>query len=131
MVNVMNQSTTIGVSRRRGARGFATVVAALGLGLAGCTAEVETAHPVVVTDDEAVVEAETVPAADVYAYPRTEYRGHAVYYVNGRWYYPRGRHWYYYRTEPTELQRHRRYIQQAPPAPRNYDPHSDEAVRVR
>ena len=101
-------------------------------GLAGCTAEVETAHPVVVADDEPAVEVETVPAADVYAYPRTEYRGHVVYYVNGRWYYPRGRHWYYYRTEPQELNRHRRYIQQAPPAPRSYERrHDDDAVRVR
>jgi hypothetical protein len=98
--------------------------------LAGCTAEVETAHPVVVTDDEAV-EVQTVPAGDVYAYPHTEYRGHAVYYVNGRWYYPRGRSWYYYRTEPPELYRHRRYIQQAPPAPRSYEPRPDDAVRVR
>jgi hypothetical protein len=118
--------------------GAATMVALACL--AGCTAEVETAHPVVVTetthpvavtDDETVVEVETVPAADVYAYPRTEYRGHVVYYVNGRWYYPRGRRWYYYRSEPPELLRHRRYIQQAPPAPRSYEPRRDDAVRVR
>jgi hypothetical protein len=109
-----------------------TVVVAACLSVLGaCTAEVETAHPVVVTDDEAAVEAETVPVADVTAYPRTEYRGHAVYFVNGRWYYPRGRRWYYYRTEPPELVRHRRYVEQAPPAPpRVYQPRPGEAVRV-
>ena len=106
----------------------AGLAALFALGTA-CTAEVETAHPVVATDDEAAVEVETVPAADVYAYPRTEYRGHAVYYVNGRWYYPRGRRWYYYRNEPPELIRHRRYVQQAPPAPRYEQP--GDAVRVR
>jgi hypothetical protein len=96
-----------------------------------CTAEVETAHPVVVTDDEAAVEVETVPAADFSAYPRAEHRGHVVYYVNGRWYYPRGRRWYYYRTEPPELTRHRGYVQQAPPAPRVYQQRPGEAVQVR
>jgi hypothetical protein len=115
-------------AKTRAALGLVTLVA-LG-GLAGCTAEVETAHPVVAADDEAVVEVETVPAADVYAYPRTEYRGRTVYYVNGRWYYPHGRRWYYYRSEPPELVRHRRYIQQAPPAPRSYE-RRDDAVRVR
>jgi hypothetical protein len=96
-----------------------------------CTAEVETARPVVATDDEAIVEAETVPANDVYAYPQAQYHGNAVFYVNGRWYTPRGRRWYYYREEPPELLRQRRYIQQAPPAPRVYQPGPDEAVRVR
>ena len=57
--------------------------------------------------------------------------GHVVYYVSGRWYYPRGRRWYYYRTEPQDLVRHRRYIQQAPPAPRSYEPQPGDAVRVR
>src|SRR6266550_2907588 len=85
-----------------------------------CTAEVETARPVVATDDEAIVEAETVPANDVYSYPRADYHGHVVYYVNNRWYTPRGQRWYYYRTEPPELVRHRRYVEQAPPAPRVY-----------
>ena len=94
----------------------------------GCTAQVETAtYPT--GPDEDVVAVETVPA-DVYAYPRTEYRGHVVYYVNGRWYSPRGRHWYTYRTEPQELVRHRRYIQQAPPAARPVY-RSDEAIQVR
>jgi len=94
----------------------------------GCSAQVETAaYPTAA--DEDVVAVETVPT-DVYVYPRTEYRGHSVYYVNGRWYSPRGRHWYYYRTEPDELVRHRRYIQQAPPAARPvYRP--DDAVQVR
>src|SRR6476646_7224756 len=120
----------MGRTKTRRARSLEELVA-LGC-LAGCTAEVETAHPVVAADDEAVVEVETVPAADVYAYPRTEYRGHTVYYVNGRWYYPHGRRWSYYRTEPPDLVRHRRYIQQAPPAPRSYEPRrGDDAVRVR
>ncbi|SRR5258705_2407188 len=122
MVNGMDRQKT-------GSAGLAALVALACLG--GCTAEVETAHPVVVADDEPAVEVETVPAADVYAYPRTEYRGHVVYYVSGRWYYPRGRRWYYYRTEPQELNRHRRYIQQAPPAPRSYEPQPGDAVRVR
>ena len=82
---------------------FSAIFAGLSLYVAGCTAEVETAHPVVYADDEGAVEVDTVPAADVYAYPHTEDRGHAVYNVNGRWYYPRGRRWYYYRNEPPEL----------------------------
>jgi hypothetical protein len=115
-------------TKTRAAWGLATMLA-LG-SFAACTAEVETAHPVVAADDEAVVEADTVPAADFYAYPHTEYRGRTVYYVNGRWYYPHGRRWYYYRSEPTELVRHRRYVQEAPPAPR-YERRRDEAVPVR
>src|SRR5438034_796275 len=108
--------------RSHAARGFAMAALGSALCLAACTAEVETAHPVVVADDEAAVEVDTVPVVDVYAYPHTEYRGHAVYYVNGRWYYPRGRRWYTYRNEPQELVRHRQYIQQAPPARRPYEP---------
>ena len=127
MVSGMDDTKSMRATRLRVAGGLATLVA-LG-GFAGCTAQVQTAHPVVVDDDEAVVEVETIPA-NVDQYPRTEYRGHAVYYVNGRWYYPRGRHWYYYRNEPPDLVRHRRYVQQAPPAPRSHD-RPDEAVRVR
>ena len=111
---------------------WGTVIAGCCIASMGaCTAEVETAHPVVVTDDEVALEAETMPVADVYAYPHTEYRGRSVYFVNGRWYYPRGRRWYYYRTEPPELIRHRSYVQQAPPAPRVYQPRPGEAVQVR
>src|SRR5260370_521885 len=53
-----------------------------------CTAEVETARPVVATDDEAIVEAETIPANDVYAYPQAQYHGPAVFYLNGPWHTP-------------------------------------------
>ena len=91
----------------------------------------KTAHPVAVADDADLVEAETVPA-DVYAAPRVDYRGRQVYYTNGHWYYPRGRRWYYYRNEPPDLVRHRRYIETAPPArPSNYGPSPGDAVRVR
>jgi hypothetical protein len=102
--------------------------------VAGCTAEVETARPTVVasaTTDDSVVEVETVPAADITAYPHTEYDGRVVYYVNGRWYYPHGRRWYYYRKEPPALVRHRGYVEQASPAHRGYTPRPGEAVRVQ
>jgi len=122
-------TTTLDVLHRRAVHGLATTLAIGSIALVGCTAEVETAHPVVAADTEAVVEVDTVPV-NVYSYPRTEYRGRPVYLVNGRWYYSQGRRWYSYRTEPTELIRHRRYIQQAPPA-RHYGPTSDDAVRVR
>ncbi len=105
-------------------------VAALVLSIAalgGCTAQVETATPVVVDDE---VEVETVPV-QVENYPHTVYRGHVVYLVDGRWYYPRGRHWYYYRTEPAPLVRHRRYIQSAPPARPAYGPQSGEIRRAQ
>src|SRR4051812_35547353 len=123
--------TKLGIVRSWMQRGLAAVHASYVMALvAGCTAEVETARPVVVADDAELVEVQTAPA-DVYAYPRTEYRGHPVYYVNGHWYYPQGRRWYYYRTEPTELTRHRRYVEQAPPAPRPYYPPPGDAVRVQ
>jgi hypothetical protein len=90
-------------------------VASIALVGAACTAQVETATPAVVEDDE--VEVSSVPV-EIETYPHTEYRGHVVYLVDGRWYYPRGRHWYAYRTEPAPLVRHRSYIQAAPPARR-------------
>ena len=126
----MRHLTTTHVLHWRTVRGLAKAIAIGSIFIVGCTAEVETAHPVVVADTEAVVQVDTVPV-DVYSYPRAEYRGRPVYLVNGRWYYPQGRRWYYYRTEPTELIRHRRSIQQAPPARPHYGPTSDDAVRVR
>ena len=57
---------------------------------------------------EEEVEVDAAPAVDVTAYPHTEYRGTTVYYVDGRWYRPRGHRWAYYRHEPPELERHRR-----------------------
>jgi hypothetical protein len=123
-------STALEIFRLRGVHGAAAAIAFGIAAVAGCTAEVETAHPVVVdTDTEATVEVQTVPA-DIYAYPRAQYRGRNVYWVNGYWYYPNGSHWYYYRAEPPELVRHRRYIETAPPARPAYPP-PDEAVRVR
>ena len=97
-------------------------------GMTACTAEVHTVHPGIVAEDE--VEVDTVPV-DVYAYPHTEYRGHTVYYVNGRWYHPRGNRWSYYRNEPPELVRHRGYVEQAPPARRPHREPPGEAIRVR
>jgi len=122
-------TTRVDVLHWRALRGFAKVAIA-SIFIVGCTAEVETAHPVVAADTEAVVEVNTVPV-DVYSSPRVMYRGRPVYLVNGRWYYTEGRRWYSYRTEPPELIRHRRYVQQAPPARPYYGPSSDDAVRVR
>jgi hypothetical protein len=118
---------------------FGVTAAGLFVLASACTATVETAHPVVATDD--VVTIETVPP-DVTVYPHTEYQGRTVYYVNGRWAYPHGRRWYAYRTEPPGLARQRPYVQQAPPAyappaynqaPPAYNqaPAPGEAVRVR
>jgi hypothetical protein len=123
-------STALGIFRPRALYGTAAALAFALVPIAGCTAEVETAHPVVVDDTEAAVEVQTVPA-DIYAYPRAQYRGRAVYWVNGHWYYPDGRRWYYYPAEPPDLVRHRRYIETAPPARPTYAPPPDEAVRVR
>jgi hypothetical protein len=99
------------------AKGLSVAVSACAAALAvgACTATVETAHPVVAADDEAVVTVETVPP-DIYVHPHTEYRGRTVYYVDGRWYYPHDSRWYAYRAEPAELTRRRPYVQQAPPA---------------
>src|SRR5882672_8437286 len=118
----------LGAAWPRGALSLLLATAPLST-LIGCTAEVRTAHPEVVTDDE--VEIDAAPAVDVYSYPHTEYRGQSVYYVNGRWYRPHGKRWTYYRNEPAELVRHRRYVQQAPPARRAYEPRPGEATRVR
>jgi len=93
----------------------------------GCTAEVRTARPAVVVEDDVVVD--TAPV-DVYAYPHTVYRGETVYYVDGRWYHRRGPRWVYYRHEPPDLVRHRRHVDVAPPA-RRYQPTPGEAIRVR
>jgi hypothetical protein len=84
---------------------------------------------VVAVDDEDVVT--DAPPADPTIYEQTEYHGRVVYLVNGRWGYPRGQHWYYYRREPPQLVRHRTYVQEAPPA--HYAPtgRPGEAVRVR
>ena len=129
----MNETTNGRAGVARWAPVFAMSAIAAAIGTAGCTAEVETARPAVVaTDDEQLVEVETPPANDVYTYPRADYRGRAVYYVNGRWYQPQGRRWYYYRTEPPELVRHRHYVEQAPPARPVYEPpRPGEAVRVQ
>src|SRR4051812_15989967 len=74
--------------------------------LAGCSAEVAPG-PV---------------AVDAYYgydyYPHTYYQGRTVYFIDGRWGYPQGDRWNYYRQEPPGLAWHRTYIQQAPPAPR-------------
>jgi hypothetical protein len=109
-----------------------------------CTATVESA-PIVAPGEE-VVAVDTVPT-NVTVYPHTVYQGRTVYFVNGRWYYPHGRHWYAYRTEPAGLARQRPYVQQAPPAyappaynqappaynqaPPAYRPAPGEAVRVQ
>jgi hypothetical protein len=116
--------------RLRLAQGLAVtaVTAASALTVSGCTARVDTVRPVLTT--EAEVEVETAPA-DVYAYPHTEYQGRTVYLVDGRWYYPHGRRWYYYRNEPPDLVRQRTYVRQAPPARRYVQPPPGEAVRVR
>lgn len=117
----------IGTAWPRGALSLLLAAAPLAA-LTGCTAEVRTAHPELVADDE--VEVETAPP-DVYTYPHTEYRGQVVYYVNGRWYRPHGKRWGYYRNEPPDLVRHRRHVEQAPPARRAYEPRPGEATRVR
>jgi len=106
----------------------AIVLSCASLVAVGCTAQVQPASATVVADEEVTVEAAPV---DVYTYPHTEYRGTTVYYVNGRWYRPRGNRWSYYRTEPAELVRHRRYVQEAPPARRSQARPGNEAERVR
>lgn len=74
------------------------------------------------------VEVETVPA-HVEVYPSYYYRGRTVYFVEGRWYYRHGSRWAYYREEPPELHRHRRYVEQAPRAPdrREHDRRREQA----
>jgi hypothetical protein len=101
--------------RSRRVRALAVICVGCAISFVGCTAEVETARPVVASDDADLVEVQTVPA-DIYAYPHVDYRGRPVYYVNGRWYSGNGQRWYYYLNEPPDLVRHRRYIETAPPA---------------
>jgi hypothetical protein len=60
--------------------------------LAGCTAEVAPA---------------VAPVGYYDSYPYTVYEGRTVYYVNGRWTYPDGNRWYYYRHAPPALERRR------------------------
>jgi len=69
------------------------------------------------------VEADVEPVR-VEAHPRYAYEGRTVYLVDGRWYYRRGPHWVYYRSEPAELHRRRVYVERAPRAP-----HRDQARR--
>jgi hypothetical protein len=87
---------------------------ALATASAGCTARVDTVHPVAA--DEVYVDSTPYIATA----PRAVYQGQTVYYVDGHWYRPRGRGWAYYRDEPPELRRHRPYVQAAPPAYRHY-----------
>ena len=74
------------------------------LGASGCFATVEGE-----ADYEADVPVVEVgpPVVEVYSYPHYYYRGETVYLVEGHWYARRGPHWVQYRTEPTELSRHR------------------------
>ncbi len=59
------------------------------------------------------VEADYVPPR-VEVYPSYVYAGRTVYLVDGHWYYRRGPHWVYYRSEPRELERRRIYVERAP-----------------
>jgi hypothetical protein len=69
----------------------------------------------------ATTEVTSAPAVDIEAYPQTVYEGRTVYLYNNRWYYRNGERWAYYRSEPPVLERHRHYVQSAPPAPRGYE----------
>jgi hypothetical protein len=108
----------------------AVIVSCASWVLVGCTAQaqVQPATVSVVTEEELVVDAAPV---NVYTYPHAEYGGATVYYVEGRWYRPRGNRWSYYRSEPAALVRHRRYVQEAPPARPTYARPRGEAERVR
>ena len=98
--------------------------------LPACAATVEPEPPVY--GGYATVYTTSVPE-DIYARPYVYYAGRPAYYVQGRWYTESPRGWVYYRSAPPELERHRPYVQQAPPAPRTapyaYPP--EPAVRVR
>lgn len=104
------------------------IPAVLAVAATGCTAEVTTRPAVVTAEEDVVVDAAPV---NVYTYPRTVYRGATVYYVDGRWYERRGPRWVYYRHEPSDLVRHRRDVEVAPPARRRVAPPPGEAIRVR
>jgi hypothetical protein len=56
--------------------------------------------------DQPVEYVDTVPERIEY-YPRTYYRGHPAYLVDGRWYYPHNRRWVVFREEPVELRQYR------------------------
>jgi hypothetical protein len=93
----------------------AVVLGALALG--GC-------HGYVTTEPEpvyATTELTSAPVADIEAYPQVVYEGRPVYLYNNHWYYRNGNRWSYYRNEPPVLERHRRYVQTAPPANRGYE----------
>jgi hypothetical protein len=95
-----------------------TMAVAAVAGPLGCTVHATT-EPVGYT------EVTSSPAdAYYYSYPNTEYEGHPVYYVEGRWIYRDRDRWRAYREEPAPLYRYRTTVQQAPPAPRypNYGP---------
>ena len=64
------------------------------------------------------VEVTSAPVVDYRRYPSTTYDGRVVYYVDGRWGYPRGNQWVTYRSEPPPLARYRTTVQSAPPARR-------------
>jgi hypothetical protein len=99
-------------------RGGLALLGAIGglslLGATGCVArvhgearyrapEVAVVAPVVtVQEPEPIVYVDAVPA-DIETYPRAEYRGSYVYYVDGRWCRPAANGWVYFRTEPREL----------------------------
>ena len=84
----------------------------LSLWLTGCAATF--AEP-------AYVEVQYVPP-NIYAYPYTIYDGRRVYFVDGHWYYQRGRSWVYFYREPQPLYRHRVEHFSAPPAHRYVAP---------
>jgi hypothetical protein len=81
---------------------------ALGLGIAlmaalpGCVAHAEGA----LVADYPVEYVETAPVRIEY-YPRTYYRGHPAYLVEGRWYYRTHDRWAVFREEPVELRSYR------------------------
>jgi hypothetical protein len=54
------------------------------------------------------------PPPRIERYPRTWYDQREVYLVDGRWYYRRGPHWYYYGREPAPLRRHRVEVYERP-----------------
>jgi len=93
----------------------AVVLGAMSLG--GCYGYASTEPP----PAYATTEVTSAPAVDIEAYPQTVYEGRTVYLYNNRWYYRNGDRWAYYRNEPPVLERHRRYVQPAPPAQRGYE----------
>jgi hypothetical protein len=91
--------------------GALTLISALGLG--GCTV---TPTPVV---GYATISSGPI---DIEAYPSTFYEGRRVYLYHDAWWFRDNGRWAYYRSEPPELFRQRRYVQVAPPAPHYYGP---------